>query len=69
MTSPVVRNDSQIERECSAAICEEIGDRLRINMTRHPDDLLPEHMMTLVDQMAAKQPVMPRLNQKAGVAQ
>ena len=45
MTSPVVRNDSQIERECSAAICEEIGDRLRINMTRHPDDLLPE--MTL----------------------
>jgi hypothetical protein len=66
MASPVVRNDSQIQRECSAAICEEIGDRLRINLARQPDDLLPENMMTLVDQMAAEQPVMPRLNQKAG---
>jgi hypothetical protein len=69
MASPVVRNNSQIQRECSAAICEEIGDRLRINLARQPDDLLPENMMTLVDQMAAEQPVMPRLNQKARVTQ
>ena len=64
MTSPVVRKDSQIERECSAAICEEIGDRLRINLARQPDDMVPEHMMTLVDQMAADEPVMPRVSTK-----
>jgi hypothetical protein len=69
MTSPVVRNDSPIERECSAAISEEIGDRLRIDLGREPDELLPERMMMLVDQMAAEEPPMQRLNQKPEAAQ
>src|ERR1700716_3699702 len=30
MTSPAVRNDIQIDRVRSAAICEEMGDHLRI---------------------------------------
>jgi hypothetical protein len=64
MASPVLRNDSPTERECSAAIREEIGDRLRINLAREPDELLPERMMMLVDQMAAEQPLMLRLNRK-----
>lgn len=52
MTTPAVQNDIQIDRICSAAICEEIGDRLRIKLAAEPDEL-PQHMMMLVDQMAA----------------
>jgi len=54
MTSPAVRNDIQIDSACCAAICEEIGDRLRITLTGEPNRL-PQHMMMLVDQMAADQ--------------
>jgi hypothetical protein len=35
---------------CSGAICEEIGDRLRINLTGELDRL-PRHMTMLVEQM------------------
>jgi len=45
------RNDTQIDHVSSAAICEEIGDRLRINLTGEPDRL-PQHMTMLVEQMA-----------------
>jgi hypothetical protein len=51
MNSPVVRNDIQIDHVCSVAICEEMGDRLRINLTGEPDRL-PQHMMMLVEQIA-----------------
>jgi hypothetical protein len=51
MTNPVVRKDIQIDRVSSAAICEEIGDRLRIDLTGKPDRL-PRHMRMLVEQMA-----------------
>src|SRR5260221_108672 len=51
MTSPVVRNDIQIDRVCSAAICEEIGDRLGISLKGEPERL-PQHMTMLVEQMA-----------------
>ena len=51
MTSPAVRNDIQIDHVSSAAICEEIGDRLCINLPGEPDRL-PQHMMMLVEQMA-----------------
>jgi hypothetical protein len=50
MTSPAVRNDIQIERVVSTAICEEIGDRLRIELTEESDPL-PRHMAMLVEQM------------------
>jgi hypothetical protein len=62
MTRPFVRNDSQIERVSNAAICEEIGDRLRMSLASEPGRL-PEHMMMLIDQMAAEQPLMPRIVQ------
>ena len=51
MTSPAVRNDIQIDHVSSAAICEEIGDRLCINLPGEPDRL-PQHVMTLVEQIA-----------------
>lgn len=54
MTTPAVRNDIRIDRACSAAICEEIGDRLRIELASEPNRL-PQHVMMLVDQMAADQ--------------
>ena len=50
MTSPAVRNDIQIDRVCSAAICEEIGDRLRIALTSEPNRL-PQRMTMLVDEL------------------
>lgn len=50
MTSPAVQNDTQIEHDVSAAICEEIGDRLRIELTDESDPM-PRHMATLVEQM------------------
>jgi hypothetical protein len=51
MSSPAVRNDIQIDRVCSVAICEEVGDRLRISLAGVPGRL-PQHMMMLVEQMA-----------------
>jgi hypothetical protein len=51
MTSPAVRNDTQIDHVSSAAICEEIGDRLRIKLKGEPNRL-PQHMTMLVEQMA-----------------
>jgi hypothetical protein len=80
MSSPAVQNDIRIDQFCSGAICEEIGDRLRINLAGEPDRL-PRHMMTPVEQMAqddcvsavlaefvqTDQPVMLRLNQNAEV--
>lgn len=51
MTKPAVWNEIKIDRDCSAAICEEIGDRLRISLQREPERL-PQHMMMLVEQMA-----------------
>jgi len=53
MSSPV-QNNRRMQFECSAAICEEIADRLRITLAHQP--VLPERMMMLVDQMAAEQP-------------
>jgi hypothetical protein len=47
MTSPEARNAEQIDRACSAAICEEIGARLRIRLAgKH--DRLPQHLITLM---------------------
>jgi hypothetical protein len=54
MTIPALPNDIQIDRACSAAICGEIGDRLRIKLRAEPDRF-PQHMIMLVDQMAADQ--------------
>jgi hypothetical protein len=51
MTDRALRNDIQIDRVSSAAICEEIGDRLRIDLTGKPDRL-PRHMRMLVEQIA-----------------
>jgi hypothetical protein len=51
MNSPLVRNDIQIDHVSSAAICEEIGDRLRTTLTGAPNGL-PRHMTTLVEQIA-----------------
>jgi len=50
MTIQHLRTDIQIDHVSSAAICEEIGDRLRINMTGEPGRL-PQQMMMLVKQM------------------
>jgi hypothetical protein len=54
MTIPAVRNDIQVDGDGSAAICEEIADRLRIRLTVGSNQL-PRQMMMLVDQMAAGQ--------------
>ena len=58
MSSPV-QNNRRMQFECSAAICEEIGDRLRITLAHQP--VLSARMMMLVDQMAAEQ--LPALRQ------
>jgi hypothetical protein len=60
MTNPIARNDRQIDHASSAAICEEIGDRLRLTLARKPQPL-PQHMMMLIERMAADQPVSPAL--------
>jgi hypothetical protein len=54
MTTQAVRNHIQMDGAGSAAISEEIADRLRITLAAEPDQL-PRHMMMLVDQMAADQ--------------
>jgi hypothetical protein len=51
MTSPAVRNDTQIDHVSSAAICEEVGDRLRTSLTGAHNGL-PRHMTMLVEQIA-----------------
>jgi hypothetical protein len=50
MTSPAVRNDTQIDHVSSAAICEEVGDRLRTSLTGAPNGL-PRHMTMLIEQI------------------
>jgi hypothetical protein len=67
MTNPAVRNDLQIDRGCGAAICEEIGDRLRINLKGGPERL-PQHMMMLVEQMAQNDYVSTVLSNKSETA-
>jgi len=51
MASPAVRSDIQIGLGCRAAICEEIGDRLRIALRDDPKGL-PRHMTVLIEQIA-----------------
>ena len=48
MISPEARNAIQIDRVCSAAICEEIGARLRIRLAGE-HDRLPQHLIKLMD--------------------
>jgi hypothetical protein len=48
MISPEARNAIQIDRACSAAICEEIGARLRIRLAGE-QDRLPQRLITLMD--------------------
>jgi len=67
MTSPAVRSDIQIDRVSSAAICEEIGDRLRIDLTGKPDRL-PQHMRMLVEQLAQNDCVPAVLSAKSKTA-
>jgi hypothetical protein len=63
----IARNDTQIDRASSAAICEEIGDRLRVTLALKPHRV-PRHMMHLVERMAADKPVILRLTPKTEVA-
>ncbi len=51
MKSPDVRNAIQIDRGVTGAICDEVGDRLRIKL-RDEQDALPQHLVTLIDQIA-----------------
>ena len=48
MIRPEARNAIQIDRVCSAAICEEIGARLRIRLAGE-HDRLPQHLTTLME--------------------
>jgi len=48
MISPEARNAIQIDSACSAAICEEIGVRLRIGLAGE-HGRLPQHLITLMD--------------------
>jgi hypothetical protein len=79
MSSPAVRNDVHVDHVSSAAICAEIGDRLRIGLKGAPGRL-PKPMLMLIEQMArndrvstllipADQLVMLRPNPNAEVAQ
>ena len=51
MARPAARCDVQFDLGCSAALCEEIGDRLRVTLAGGPSGL-PRHMMVLVEQIA-----------------
>jgi hypothetical protein len=64
MTSPAVRNDVRIERVFSAAICAEIGYRLRVELSGESDPL-PQHMTMQVEQMALTDPVAAGLADRA----
>ena len=48
MISLEARNAIQIDRACSAALCEEIGVRLRIRLAGAHEQL-PQHLITLMD--------------------
>ena len=48
MTSSEARNSIQVDSACSAAICEEIGARLRIRLAGE-HDRLPQHLITLME--------------------
>jgi hypothetical protein len=58
MITPADRNEIRIDRTCSAAICEEIGHRLRIRLASEPDRL-PQHLMIMIDRIAADQASIP----------
>ena len=73
MTCSAVRSDIAFDLGCSAAICEEIGDRLRVTMAGGPGGL-PRHMMVLVEQIARTDGGLPNVapeakKQNAEVAQ
>ncbi|MCK1386406.1 hypothetical protein [Bradyrhizobium sp. 21] len=51
MNSPDVRNAMQIDRGSSLAICNEIADRLRIEL-RGEHEPLPRHLTALLDRIA-----------------
>jgi hypothetical protein len=53
MITPEARNSIQIDRACSAAICEEIGVRLRIRLAGQ-HDRLPQHLITLLGALRTK---------------
>jgi hypothetical protein len=57
------RNNSQIDHLSSAAICDEIGDRLRLILKRTASQL-PQHMMNLVKRMAIHERISRRLSPK-----
>ena len=63
MTSPAVRSDIPFNVGCSAAIREEIGDRLRITLAGGPNGL-PKHMTVLVEQIARTDGVNPASRHK-----
>ena len=48
MISPEARNAIQFDSAWSAAICEEIGVRLRIRLAGE-HDRSPQHLITLMD--------------------
>jgi hypothetical protein len=50
MISPEARNAIQIDAVYSAAICEEIGARLRVRLAGE-HDRLPQHLITLMEAM------------------
>jgi hypothetical protein len=52
MTNSEARNAIQIDRACSAAICEQIGARLRNGMAVE-HDRLPPNLTTLMDAIRA----------------
>jgi hypothetical protein len=64
MTNPAVRSGVRIERVFSAAICAEIGYRLRAELSGESDPL-PQHMTMLVEQMAQTDRVSAGLADKA----
>ena len=73
MTNPAVRSDIQIDPCCSAAICEAIGDRLRVTLTGRSNGL-PRQMKVLVGQIARTDSGLPHVapeakKQNAEVAQ
>jgi hypothetical protein len=67
MTHPAAPNDVHTDRVSSAAICEEIGDRLRIDMTGEPERV-PQDMRMLVQQIAQNDRVSTGLNAKTKAA-
>jgi hypothetical protein len=52
----VARNNSRIDRACSAAICAEMGERLRLILAR-TTQRMPQRMINLIKRMATDRPV------------